>query len=669
MSRYLTKSRFKLACECPTKLYYTKKKEYKDSNDTDSFLEALAEGGIQVGELSKFYFDGGNGHMIDTGGDQELAIEQTSKLLQEHSVTIYEAAIKFENLLIRIDVLVKQGDKLSLYEVKAKSAYPDTDFTGRGGFLSNDWKPYVYDVAFQHHVLKSAYPKSIVRSYLSLIDKSVVASVDGIYQLFPITKVKDRAVVNPVVGTNRSNLGAKLIHNFEMDDIIEKIYNGEHLKEEKKDEWEKIPFLDRIRLFSDYYKKNDKAVTDIGKQCGNCEFKANAQERAGGLLSGFHECWEEKTPLKAADFDKPLQFELWRGYMGGNDTVTPLIEKKKYFISDIEEVDITPKSIKEVPDNELSPLDRRLLQIEHTSKQIKEPYFNKEGFMAEMATRNYPFNFIDFETCAVALPFHKGRKPYEQIAFQFSHHIVDEKGLIEHKSQHLDMDKGKFPNFDFIRALNKELTKNEGTIFRYHNHENTVLLQIKEQLLNSQEGDATDLIDFIDTITHKDERVGYRDMVDLYKIVIKYFYHISMKGSNSIKSVLPAVINCSLFLQKKYSHPIYGTSGFPSLNVSDFTWVSDLGDGTFDNPYNQLEPVFEGYDNNLLDDLVPTSEGVDKTIKDGGAAMMGWAAMQSDAMSEEEREKTKASLLKYCELDTLAMVMIYECFNDFSKEI
>jgi uncharacterized protein YprB with RNaseH-like and TPR domain len=29
-------------------------------------------------------------------------------------------------------------------------------------------------------------------------------------------------------------------------------------------------------------------------------------------------------------------------------------------------------------------------------------------------------------------------------------------------------------------------------------------------------------------------------------------------------------------------------------------------------------------------------------------------------MSEDERESIKKSLLKYCELDTLAMVMIYE---------
>jgi hypothetical protein len=53
-NRYLTKSRFKLAVECPTKLFYTGKgKEYKDAMVEDDFLAMLAEGGYQVGELAK----------------------------------------------------------------------------------------------------------------------------------------------------------------------------------------------------------------------------------------------------------------------------------------------------------------------------------------------------------------------------------------------------------------------------------------------------------------------------------------------------------------------------------------------------------------------------------------------------------------------------------------
>ena len=50
--RYLTKSRFKSALECPTKLYYTRKdKEYADKSKKDKFLSALAEGDIRLESL------------------------------------------------------------------------------------------------------------------------------------------------------------------------------------------------------------------------------------------------------------------------------------------------------------------------------------------------------------------------------------------------------------------------------------------------------------------------------------------------------------------------------------------------------------------------------------------------------------------------------------------
>ena len=54
--RYFTKSKFKLALECPTSLYYAGKKGYLDKAVDDPFLQALAEGGYQVGELAKYLF-------------------------------------------------------------------------------------------------------------------------------------------------------------------------------------------------------------------------------------------------------------------------------------------------------------------------------------------------------------------------------------------------------------------------------------------------------------------------------------------------------------------------------------------------------------------------------------------------------------------------------------
>ena len=102
-----------------------------------------------------------------------------------------------------------------------------------------------------------------------------------------------------------------------------------------------------------------------------------------------------------------------------------------------------------------------------------------------MDTWKFPLNFIDFETSMSAPPFNKGKRPYEQIAFQFSHHTVSEDGIIEHASEYINFESGKFPNFEFVRELKKALSQNSGSIFRYSNHENTVLNQIYAQLCDS----------------------------------------------------------------------------------------------------------------------------------------------------------------------------------------
>jgi len=77
--RYLTKTRYKLATECPTKLYYTGKKEYANQKNEDSFLAALAEGGFQVGALAKLYIPNG---VEVASRDHEISLNETNELLK-----------------------------------------------------------------------------------------------------------------------------------------------------------------------------------------------------------------------------------------------------------------------------------------------------------------------------------------------------------------------------------------------------------------------------------------------------------------------------------------------------------------------------------------------------------------------------------------------------------
>jgi len=173
--KYLTKSKFTLALDCPTKLYYATHKEFKSTLEDNDFLEALAKGGIQVGELSKLYYPGGTD--IETL-DYKQALHQTQALLQKEEATIYEAAIRYQNCFIRIDVLLKEGKQLQLIEVKSKSWDPEESFLTKSGTIYSGWQKYCYDVAFQYWVLQKAFPDYEIDPYLMLIDKSREASID-----------------------------------------------------------------------------------------------------------------------------------------------------------------------------------------------------------------------------------------------------------------------------------------------------------------------------------------------------------------------------------------------------------------------------------------------------------------------------------------------------------
>jgi hypothetical protein len=88
--RYLTKSLFNTSRECASRLYYAKRDEYPSVKDEDEFLQSLAEGGMQVGELACMMHPGGRA--IETLNSAD-AIAQTDVELQKENVTLYEPAI------------------------------------------------------------------------------------------------------------------------------------------------------------------------------------------------------------------------------------------------------------------------------------------------------------------------------------------------------------------------------------------------------------------------------------------------------------------------------------------------------------------------------------------------------------------------------------------------
>ena len=105
--------------------------------------------------------------------------------------------------------------------------------------------------------------------------------------------------------------------------------------------------------------------------------------------------------------------------------------------------------------------------------------------------------------------------------------------------------------------MKAELEKDHGTIFRYADHENTVLNNIHRQIREEESAleDAEELCEFIRSISQStknsvEQWEGNRNMVDMMVIVKRFYYDPYTKGSNSIKDVLPAILRRSDLLRK-----------------------------------------------------------------------------------------------------------------------
>lgn len=656
MPRYLTKSRFKLALDCPAKLFYTGKTQYPDTKKDDAFLAALAEGGFQVGALAKCYYPEGM-EIHERGYD--IPLQKTLELLKQEDVVIFEAAFKYENLFIRADIIEKIGNRINLIEVKAKSfdGSDYMDMLSKKSYLASDWAEYIYDVAFQKYVVTQAYPDCDVRAYLMLANKKSVATVNGLNQKFQLKTVQDDRTVVEIVGdTSNESLGEEILIRVCVDEIINKIFHGNDTATPPEK-----GFVEMIHFFADKYERDEKINVPINARCKGCEFHTSPDEELQDKLSGFKECWTTQLGWSNGMFDNPLILDIWNFR-----SKQKLMDDGILLMKDVREDHIgkiIPNS-----DGTLSTAERQWLQVRKTVDKDAEPYIDVDGLRTVLESFVFPLHFIDFETSMVAIPFYKGRRPYEQTAFQFSHHIVTIDNHIEHKGQYLCIEKGMFPNFEFVRSLKDQLEHDNGSVFRYAPHENTVLNQIVVQLQDTSNEDVPDkneLILFIKTITHGINHKGMRDMIDLWELVKKYYYHPLMGGSNSLKYVLPAVLNSSDYIQKKYSQPIYGrNSQIKSLNFDDqWIWIKKDADNNIISPYKLLPPLFEGIDDEQIEEFVMSNN-----IQEGGAAMTAFAKMQFTHITPIERDYIIKGLLKYCELDTLAMVLLWEYWNQIIKK-
>ncbi len=407
--KVLTKSRFKLGLECPNKLFFTSKDDYANNKKENPFMEALAEGGFQVEELARLQYP--SGVLIDVEHfEYEKAVELTNKELQKENVIIYEAAFLYDGLFIRTDVLVKARNKIKLIEVKAKSYNPNEEYTfiGKQGKIVSGWKPYLFDLAFQKYVVHKAFPDFTITAHLMLVDKTKNATVDGLNQMFRIPKQGEGNQRTDIIKRFNSvdELGESILIIKNVDDIIEDILTNKHMYHDN------LEFEDAVKLFRDAYQDDKFLNWDTNfTACKNCEFKVvSEKDIKEEKKSGFEYCFRKLRHWNDEDFKKHNAFEIWDlHYKKG----IKFMSEDKLFLTEITEDDLNVKPVA----GKISHSERQMLQVEKSRDNDKGIFYLKEELQEEMDKWKFPLHFIDFETSAVALPFHKGRRPYEQGCF------------------------------------------------------------------------------------------------------------------------------------------------------------------------------------------------------------------------------------------------------------
>lgn len=169
--------------------------------------------------------------------------------------------------------------------------------------------------------------------------------------------------------------------------------------------------------------------------------------------------------------------------------------------------------------------DKALEQIEFELYD-KEPKIDKDEINKILSSLKYPLYFLDYETCQLAIPIIDGTKPNQQLAFQYSLHIIkDENSKLEHKEFLGDIDDKDFVK-KFAESLIKDIPDNGSVIVYNKSFEparNREIAKIYPEYKEDLERINSNMVDFMEPFKYR------------------HYYTKEMQGSYSIKYVLPAL--------------------------------------------------------------------------------------------------------------------------------
>jgi hypothetical protein len=240
----------------------------------------------------------------------------------------------------------------------------------------------------------------------------------------------------------------------------------------------------------------------------HAEFTVLAMPQAPALPAGRH-CTE---PVTCEFFDRcnsPLP----------DDHVGYLPRMHPGAVGKLEEMGV--ESIHDIPEDFLlTERQRRAC----TSVQTGTTWFSSE-LGAELAALRYPVYFMDFESVNPALPRFRGMRPYDQLPFQWSVHVLTERGAEPMHREFLAIDTTD-PRRDFIFSLCAALGETGNIVVYNAGFESQRLAEL-----------AVWLPQFAEQIDKIQSRLW-----DLLSVVRNHVYHPAFAGSFSLKYVLPALV-------------------------------------------------------------------------------------------------------------------------------
>jgi hypothetical protein len=576
------------------------------------YYKAKYPSSSQDNEMLKFFANGG------------FMVEAIAHAVMSQNPNVeFEKTLEFGRYSARLDAFEQTAAHIVLTEIKAKGV----ENSGVDQFLSKtdrkvlkNWRPYMLDIAFQVMVTEANFPGVKVIPQLCLVNKNKATGIDGIYSNVDLIKDNDSRDFSLPSAVYTGNVAAlRADHFLEFINVRECV---DSLMEEVKEQASAmLDFLDGNTV--------DVVPGRSAKLCKKCEYR-----EVDSIKDGFSDCWGDVPHRGENVIDL---YRLGNGSAQLKAEVAERIEDRRLLLTSI------PDSLLE-GGKAYGQTRRNQVAAERSGRE----YFSPE-LRDKMVELEYPLHFIDFETSSIPVPYLPGMKPFEMIAFQFSCHTLEtpESTELIHR-EWLNL-KDIYPNVEFLQEL-RRVIGDEGSVLIWHNYELTVLRAVRRQL--SERGTLTkDLEDWLETLIESDDGVSERSassrVVDLLKVSEAHYCHPQMKGSHSIKKVLDAVWSDAPHLWNDGWFAEYYKTDDSSKPID---------------PYKTLSSPVEEF-NLGADEESDVSE-----VSDGVGAMRAYQDMLFGIHRNDPaiRDQMRDSLLRYCGLDTAAMVMIWKHWTKVS---